>query len=335
MTGGMSDTRIKWVDEVKVIACVLVVLGHFFQSMTNSGILPANDLYRWFNQTIYYFHVSLFFICSGYLYQMYSRVDDLRSWSRSVVKKALSLGVPYLTFSAVTWVFKTLLSSDVNDTVGGLGDTLFLHPVSPYWYLYCLFFLFLVIPTFQSTRAAGIALAIAMIAKALTWTGLDIGVYAISSVCANAIMFILGMCIVCYRVTLANKGTQAGICGILFLLLSVIVYCTGIVAKPVLFVLGLMACLSIVVLTAVYADILNQSALIRMLGRYTLPIYLMHTLFAAPVRIVLLRIGISNSIVHVVVGLTASIAGPIVAAMVMRRLRYPEFVLYPGRFIKI
>lgn len=57
-----------WVDDVKVIACVLVVLGHFFQGITNESILPANDLFQWFNQTIYYFHVPLFFICSGYLY---------------------------------------------------------------------------------------------------------------------------------------------------------------------------------------------------------------------------------------------------------------------------
>ena len=55
-------TREKWVDNVKVIACILVVLGHFFQSMTKASILPENDLYEWFETTIYYFHVrcSLF-----------------------------------------------------------------------------------------------------------------------------------------------------------------------------------------------------------------------------------------------------------------------------------
>ena len=37
-------TREKWVDDVKVIACILVVLGHFFQSMTKANILPENDL---------------------------------------------------------------------------------------------------------------------------------------------------------------------------------------------------------------------------------------------------------------------------------------------------
>ena len=30
-------TREKWVDDVKVIACILVVLGHFFQSMTKAA----------------------------------------------------------------------------------------------------------------------------------------------------------------------------------------------------------------------------------------------------------------------------------------------------------
>lgn len=49
-----------WVDNVKVIACVLVVFGHFFQSMTKVKILPDNDFYQWFNQTNYFFHVPLF-----------------------------------------------------------------------------------------------------------------------------------------------------------------------------------------------------------------------------------------------------------------------------------
>lgn len=61
--------REKWVDDVKVIACVLVVLGHFYQSMTKASILPENYLYEWFETTIYYFHVPLFFICSGEVQQ--------------------------------------------------------------------------------------------------------------------------------------------------------------------------------------------------------------------------------------------------------------------------
>lgn len=164
-------TREKWVDYVKVIACILVVFGHFFQSMTKTNILPKNDLYKWFNTTIYYFHVPLFFICSGYLYQKYSKVNSIGKWYKNVVKKALALGVPYATFTTVTWMLKKVFSSSVNDQIGGLGDTLFLHPTSPYWYLYALFFIFLVTPSFNSVKAAMVGLVVALAAKVLILTG--------------------------------------------------------------------------------------------------------------------------------------------------------------------
>lgn len=164
-------TREKWVDDIKVIACILVVLGHFFQSMTKASIMPENDLYKWFNTTIYYFHVPLFFICSGYLYQKYSKVNSLGRWRRNVAKKMLALGVPYATFTTATWVLKKVFSSSVNDQIGGLGDTLFLHPTAPYWYLYALFFIFLVTPTFNSVKAAAVGLVVALAAKGLILTG--------------------------------------------------------------------------------------------------------------------------------------------------------------------
>ncbi len=164
-------TREKWVDDIKVIACILVVLGHFFQSMTKANILPENDLYGWFNTTIYYFHVSLFFICSGYLYQKYSRVNSVGNWVKNVLKKALALGVPYATFTTATWILKKVFSNSVNDQIGGLGDTMFLHPTAPYWYLYALFFIFLVTPTFSGVKVAAVGMILALAAKVLILTG--------------------------------------------------------------------------------------------------------------------------------------------------------------------
>ena len=76
-----------WVDNIKVFACVLVVLGHFFQGMTKVNILVAGSGYQWFKQSIYLFHVPLFFICSGYVYQKYSEVDTFESWWKNVWKK--------------------------------------------------------------------------------------------------------------------------------------------------------------------------------------------------------------------------------------------------------
>lgn len=58
--GGAMSNREKWIDYIKVFACILVAAGHFFMSMTEAGILSETPLYDWFITTIYYFHVPPF-----------------------------------------------------------------------------------------------------------------------------------------------------------------------------------------------------------------------------------------------------------------------------------
>lgn len=325
-------TREKWVDDVKVIACILVVLGHFFQSMTKADILPKSDLYKWFNTTIYYFHVPLFFICSGYLYQKYSKVSNVGGWCKNVAKKALALGVPYATFTTATWVLKKIFSSSVNDQIGGLGDTLLLHPTAPYWYLYALFFIFLVTPTFSSVKAAWVGLIVALGVKVLILTGGGYSVYAVSIVLSNEIWFVLGMSICALNVPLKGRKVRGMIGGLLFMILSVAVYMMGIRNDAVSFAMGLLACVSVILMVADYEAKFGKC--MDFLAKYTMPIFLMHTLFAAPTRSVLLKMGVTNAVVHVVLGLSISFAGPIIAAWIMKKTKWLEFFVYPNKFIK-
>ncbi len=326
-------TREKWVDDIKVIACILVVLGHFFQSMTKANILPENDLYKWFNTTIYYFHVPLFFICSGYLYQKYSKVTSVGNWYRNIVKKVLALGVPYATFTTATWVLKKVFSSSVNDQIGDLRETLFLHPTAPYWYLYALFFIFLITPTFNSVKAAAVGLVVALAAKGLILTGGGGGVYAVSTVLSNEIWFVLGMSICVFNVQLKGRRIQGTICGALFVILSVVVYRAKISGGVIPFAMGLLACVAVILMVAGAERRFCRG--MDILAKYTMPIFLMHTLFAAPMRSVLLKLGIGSSVIHVVLGLGISFLGPIIAAWIMKKTKWLEFFLYPNKFVKI
>ena len=325
-------TREKWVDDVKVIACILVVLGHFFQSMTKANILPENDLYGWFNTTIYYFHVPLFFICSGYLYQKYSKVNSVGSWYRNVAKKALALGVPYVTFTTTTWVLKKVFSSSVNDQIGGLGGTLFLHPTAPYWYLYALFFIFLVTPTFSSVKVATVGIIVALAAKVLILTGMGYSVYAVSTVLSNEIWFVLGMSICAFNVQLKGRKVQGTIFGLLFVILSIVVYTAEIGGSAISFAMGLLACVAVIMLVADFEEKFGKG--LDFLAKYTMPIFLMHTLFAAPMRSVLLKVGLENAVAHVVLGIGISFAGPIIAAWIMKKTKWLEFFLYPNKVLQ-
>ena len=69
-----------WIDRIKLLACLLVVAGHFFTSMVLCNIMETNIFLEWFLKTIYYFHVPLFFICSGYLYQNGCKITNLKEW---------------------------------------------------------------------------------------------------------------------------------------------------------------------------------------------------------------------------------------------------------------
>ena len=324
-------TREKWVDDVKVIACILVVLGHFFQSMTKANILPENNLYGWFNTTIYYFHVPLFFICSGYLYQKYSKVNSVDSWCKNVAKKALALGVPYLTFSTATWLLKTMFADSVNKQADSLFSTLVVNPSAPYWYLYALFFIFLVTPTFSSVKATAVGLIVALAAKVLILTGVS-SIYAVSTVLSNEIWFVLGMSICAFNVQLKGKRVQGTICELLFVILSIVVYTVEISGGVISFAMGLLACVAVILMVAGFEEKFSRG--MDFLAKYTMPIFLMHTLFAAPMRSVLLKMGITNTVVHIVLGLAISFAGPIIAAWIMKKTKWLEFFLYPNKFIR-
>ena len=79
-------------------------------------------------------------------------------------------------------------------------STLVVNSSAPYWYLYALFFVFLVTPTFSSVKAAAVGLVVALVAKGLILTGGGDGVYAVSTVLSNEIWFVLGMSICAFDV---------------------------------------------------------------------------------------------------------------------------------------
>lgn len=76
-----------------------------------------------------------------------------------------------MTFTTITWILKKVFSSNINDQIGGLSDILFLHPTSPYWYLYALFFIFLVTLIFRSIKMTVLGLIVALVAKTVILIG--------------------------------------------------------------------------------------------------------------------------------------------------------------------
>ena len=123
--------------------------------------------------------------------------------------------------------------------------------------------------------------------------------------------------------------------GVIFLFLSVWIYIIGNDQGVVNFLLGLLACCSVVTVIEKYYENRSQSTVFGTLAKYTMPIFLMHTLFAAPLRTVLFKLGIQNAVIHVILGIAISFIGPMIAAVIMKKSKWLELFLYPGKFIKM
>ena len=141
----------------------------------------------------------------------------------------------------------------------------------------------------------------------------------------------LGMSICAFNVRLNGRKEQGIISGLLFVILSV-VFKEKISNGFVTFLMGLLVCVAVIMLVAGFEEKFGRG--IDFLSKYTMPISLMHTLFAAPMRSILAKVGIENAVIHVVLGLGISFAGPIIAAWIMKKTKWLEFFIYPNKFIR-
>ena len=66
------------------------------------------------------------------------------------------------------------------------------------------------------------------------------------------------------------------------------------------------------------------------LNRYSFPIYLLHTIFTAGFRIVLLKVGVSNYLLHVLLGIIVEIGIPIIGMNVIKNCKILLFIFYPS-----
>lgn len=139
------------------------------------------------------------------------------------------------------------------------------------------------------------------------------------------------MSICAFNVQLKGRKVQGTIFGMLFIILSIVVYATEIGGSAISFAMGLLACVAVILMVADYEGKFGKC--MDFLAKYTMPIFLMHTLFAAPLRSILMKVGIENAVIHVVLGLGISFVGPIIAAWIMKKTKWLEFFLYPNQFL--
>ena len=307
------------IDYLKITACFFVLTGHILQGMIKSGLIIQSAQIKWFLDSIYLFHVQLFFLCSGYLYSL-SGQTRTKDHLKNIIYKAVSLGIPYFFFATLSWILRHFAGGSVNSENISLPEFLFVSPVTaPYWYLYTLFILFILIPNIK--KRTGIAALAA--------------VFLVLHIFSSSFAF-------SYEPLFKEKisGLFGLIAGIILLILftfaSFRLFAEGFVLAGGLIslILGTLACAGFYLLFMAICRNREAGALEKLLIKYTFPVYLMHTIFAAMIRMVLLKAGILSPALHMICGMMLSVMLSALCAWAAEKLIYPEFVVYPHKVIK-
>lgn len=330
----VNNNRIVWIDYLKAFACFLVIFGHLIQSLTKAGIDPIPGITNFINHFIYYFHMPLFMGISGYLYIKTKKEFTWKKYKEFEVKKIINLLVPYITFYLIFMLLNVMFASNVNSSKG-IKELLgiFNNPIPPYWYLYALTSIFIIVPLLEKVfkNNTNMVLSFFFIIKAISifWTP---KIYILSSIMCWGLYFYFGSLF--DKINFDKKAlSMLFLLGYTILSFVVFKYTDSINSYLYKFINIILAVLGIVIFVILFKK-MKSNKVLDTFKNYTFEIFLTHTIFAACFRIILMKIGIVNYIVHLILGIIVSIYIPVIMSIVSKKLKYTEFFFYPIKTYK-
>jgi len=313
--------HLTWVDAAKGIGITLVVVGHVMRGLANSEIMPWTPTTRFVDTWIYAFHMPLFFLLSGLFLFRSMR----KSWPEFAREKVGTIAYPYLVWSVITLAIKSVLGSSLNHPYD-LTDfpRILYQPIDQFWFLYVLFVLLLVafaLLKFGVRPWVLLLITIAVYPGLHPYASYGWGILAQCGMMGIyvALGVVLGNDRNVHAISFVRNSwlAVAAIVGIMFASLAGwFDVMERAILDPIFAVSGIVGAVAFAVLT----DKGRFGHAIRMLGRYSLEIYLVHTIASAGVRIVLIKFGrVSDPTLHLFVGTVAGLYVPIAVAVVLRK----------------
>jgi fucose 4-O-acetylase-like acetyltransferase len=295
--------RIDWVDIAKGWGIILVVFGHAARGLDSAGMTFSG--FAEVDKFIYSFHMPLFFALSGFFF-----LTSVKKGGREyVLSKVSTIHYPYLIWSLIQILIQYAASSLINGEVTWHDVVTFYEPRGQFWFLLGLFITSLTNLLFYSfLKMRGIVIS-SVLSLMIIVLKVDLGVLNLGL--NNLLYFNVGI-MIADSAALRGRLTQSR-----SLMLSTLVGFLGIEFVNIAFALTdllvaiTLAILGIVCSIQASAQLFKSSNILRALGRYSMPIYLMHTIVSSSLRIVLQKVAaIDNIFVHLLVGTAAGLFIP-------------------------
>lgn len=321
------------VDKLKGYACFLVLFGHVIMGVRLAGInIPS--FFRGVELFVWSFHVALFLFLSGVVYKETGEWKSKKTRIGFVLHKLLNLGVPYVVFSVVYILINSLVGEANTNSSAMDVFNIWKTPVAQYWYLYSLFFLF-AIWAFFSKILKNWQIFVLVIAMGYLLPMLGVGVGSFETVLYAALPFGVGT-LISFSLITRLPFVYRCLTVLLHLIVSVIFIVFGKIEEPFFEeIMMLFGIYSSIMFISLIQNIKFISRFLLFINKYSLQIYLLHTIFTAGVRIVLIKVDITQWWIHVVVGTLCGLLFSVIAAIIAKKTKFLDFCFFPSKTYKI
>lgn len=326
--------RTDWVDYAKGIGIILVVYGHLLSSGVHAGLAVPEHFFLLSDSLVYSFHMPLFFFLAGlFAAQSYRK----RGLKKFLVNKLEIIAYPYLIWSFLQAAVELRFSghSFRGATYGQLLAIPYL-PWAQFWFLYALLAMYVAFGVFTVFGKYFPGLLLIAACGLFFWP-INSEVMAMHGFSTGFLFFVIGVLAREYFGNTEKFGekTLSPVVPLVFLFVFAgsggyiferVITPTRLTdgSHPFIFLylsgLGLPMCIGF----ARYLAGKNWCAWLKLLGRYSLQIYLVHMLAGVGARIFLLNIlQVTNPLVHMIVGVGAGVTVPILLYRMMLKMNFP------------
>jgi uncharacterized membrane protein YcfT len=323
----MSEDRVAWVQCAKGLTICLVVYGHAMYGV-NSAVGLDPDFFRYCNDFFSVFRMPLFFFASG----IFAARSISRPTDQFVNRTVLHFIYIYIVWCVIQYTFRVATGSVGNNEMDAAAILYIAYqPINVLWFIYVLLFFFVITRLLRPIPA----FIILPIAGALSVTPLDTGSYSLDRFCNNYVFFLMG----CYGSTVilehAKRFTPTHAAFLVPLYSGVLL---ALIQGNLLhnnhnvwFLCSVGGIIAIAALCITLSE-LKLDRVFLYAGRYSLPIFVSHTIATAGTRVILSKLGISDPWLLLIGATAGGVALPVLLAISCDRLNFPWLFRKPDWF---
>jgi fucose 4-O-acetylase-like acetyltransferase len=311
--------RIDWVDYAKGIGIILVVYGHLLSSGYHAGLDIPSHFFGLSDSIIYGFHMPLFFLLSGLFVENSLQKHGTRDYLGNQLRR---LVYPYFIWSILQMSVEVIFSSytQKGTTLSDVFAIVY-QPWGQFWFIYALFVMNLTYVIFSKLGKFALTF-LTLVSVWLFFYPIRIEAAALASFSAHFIFFISGILV---RKYLWGRDILKPSLWIVTILLITLLGSGWFIfenmieptrlassAHPFYFlylaVVGILFCINL----AQYLAEKNLAPFLKMLGLYSLQIYLAHMLAGVGIRVILQKVfHLQSWELHMLLGVLFALIAPI------------------------